>query len=398
MASEAADRRLDLSRMRAALALARRGLGNVWPNPAVGCVIANEGRVVGRGWTQPGGRPHAEAEALRRAGGLARGATAYVSLEPCSHWGRTPPCADALIAAGVRRVVVAIEDPDPRVAGAGLRRLREAGLEVETSVCAAEAADINAGFFTRLRLGRPLVTLKLATSLDGRIATASGESRWITGSPARQRGHALRACHDAIMAGTGTILADDPQLTCRLPGLGHRSPVRVVLDRTLRIPPTAHIVAEAREVPTWLLTLRSADATRRSVIAGSGATLIDLDPDPEGRIDLAAALTALGERGITRLLVEGGARLAAALLRLDLIDRLVWFHAPLLIGGDGVPAAAALGRAALADAPGFERVSTEAVGDDVLTTFRARAWQQPGPAPQRNAPQGAPARAGDCRA
>ena len=213
------DPETDLRWMRAAFALARRGLGNVWPNPAVGCVLVRDGRVVGRGWTQPGGRPHAETEALRRAGALARGATAYVSLEPCSHWGRTSPCADALIAAGVRRVVAALEDPDPRVSGSGIARLREAGIAVETGLGAAEAAEINAGFLTRQRLGRPLVTLKLATSLDGKIATATGESQWITGPSARAYAHKLRAEHDAIMVGTGTVLADDPQLTCRLPGL-----------------------------------------------------------------------------------------------------------------------------------------------------------------------------------
>src|SRR5689334_20006331 len=221
------DQPFDLRSMRAALALARRGLGTVWPNPAVGCVIVSDGRVVGRGWTQPGGRPHGETEALRRAGEAARRATAYVSLEPCCHWGKTPPCVDALIAAGVRRVVVALEDPDPRVAGRGIARLRDAGVEVETGVCTEEAAEINAGFFCRLRLGRPLVTLKLATSLDGRIATRSGESQWITGPPARERSHLLRATHDAILVGTETVIADDPQLTCRLPGLADRSPVRV---------------------------------------------------------------------------------------------------------------------------------------------------------------------------
>ena len=366
-------RHIDVRWMRTALALARRGLGAVWPNPAVGCVIINEGRAVGRGWTQPGGRPHAETEALRRAGQAARGATAYVSLEPCCHWGRTPPCADALIDAGVRRVVVAVEDPDPRVAGNGIARLRAAGIAVDAGLGAEEATEINAGFLTRLALGRPLVTLKLATSLDGRIATSGGESQWITGPPARARGHALRAAHDAIMVGTATVLADDPQLTCRLPGLGQRSPVRVVLDRQLRIPRSAAVIADARQTPTWIVTLRSADAARRAALLAAGVTLIDVDPDSEGRIDLVAALAALGERGVTRLLIEGGARLAAALLRARLVDRLAWFHAPLLIGGDGTPAVAALGLDRLADAPGFERLSVARVGDDMLTTFRARA-------------------------
>jgi diaminohydroxyphosphoribosylaminopyrimidine deaminase/5-amino-6-(5-phosphoribosylamino)uracil reductase len=366
------DRRLELDAMRAALALARRGLGTVWPNPAVGCIIVNNGLVVGRGWTQPGGRPHGETEALRRAGEAARGAIAHVSLEPCCHWGHTPPCVDALITAGVRRVVVALEDPDPRVAGEGLRRLRAAGLDVEVGLCTEEAAEVNAGFLSRLRFGRPLVTFKLATSLDGRIAIATGESQWITGPPARERAHALRASHDAIMVGTGTVVADDPQLTCRLPGLGHRSPVRVVIDRHLRIPPASRIIADARRVPTWVLTLRSADPGRRATFLANRVTLIDVDDDGEGQIDLVAALRALGERGITRLLVEGGARLAAAFFRARLVDRLIWVHAPLVIGGEGIPAIAGFDLAALAEAPGFERLSTETIGDDVLTTFRVR--------------------------
>ena len=363
---------LDLRSMRAALALARRGLGTVWPNPAVGCVIVKDGRVVGRGWTQPGGRPHGETEALGRAREAARGATAYVSLEPCCHWGRTPPCADALITAGIRRVVVPLEDPDPRVAGGGLSRLRAAGIAVESGLCAAEAAEVNAGFFSRLRLGRPLVTLKLATSLDGRIAIASGESQWITGPPARERAHALRAAHDAIMVGTGTVLADDPQLTCRLPGLAHRSPVRVVIDRHLRIQASMQLAASARDVPTWILTLPSADPSRRQALLDNGVTVIDIEADADGTIGLASALAALGERGITRLLVEGGGRLAAALARARLVDRIAWVHAPLLIGNDGVPAIAGLGLDALSDAPCLDRLSTEIVGDDVLTVFRVR--------------------------
>jgi diaminohydroxyphosphoribosylaminopyrimidine deaminase/5-amino-6-(5-phosphoribosylamino)uracil reductase len=370
MASDAAAVERDRAYMRAALALARRGLGTVWPNPAVGCIIVTDGRVVGRGWTQPGGRPHAETEALARAGAPARGGTAYVSLEPCAHWGKTPPCAEALIAAGVGRVVAALEDPDRRVAGQGLRRLAAAGIAVESGLCAEEAAEINAGFLTRIRQGRPLVTLKLATSLDGHIATASGQSRWITGPAARKRAHLLRAAHDAILVGTGTVLADDPELTCRLPGLGARSPVRVVLDRHLRIPPAAQVIAAARRVPTWLLTLPDADPARRAVLAAAGVALVDVPPEPAGGLDLAAALTALGARGITRLLVEGGARLAASLLRAGLVDRLAWFHAPLLIGGDGLPAVAGFNLSALADAPGCARVAVEEVGADTLTTLR----------------------------
>jgi diaminohydroxyphosphoribosylaminopyrimidine deaminase / 5-amino-6-(5-phosphoribosylamino)uracil reductase len=366
----------DLGYMRAACGLARRGLGNAWPNPAVGCIIVNEGRVVGRGWTQPGGRPHAETEALLRAGPRARGATAYVSLEPCSHRGETPPCAEALIEAGVRRVVAAIEDPDPRVSGGGMARLRAAGIAVETGLWADAAAEINAGFFSRVRRGRPLVTVKLATTLDGRIAMPGGESRWITGAPARARAHLLRARHDAVMVGIGTVLADDPELTCRLNGLGTRPPVRIVVDRQLRIPPTARLLATAGAAPIWLLVAASADPIRRRAIAESGANVIEV-AEAGDRIDLTAALATLGARGITRLLVEGGARLAAGLLKARLVDRLAWFHAPVLIGGDGIAAIGALGLAALADAPGFERISTETVGADLLTTFRNRNSQNP---------------------
>jgi diaminohydroxyphosphoribosylaminopyrimidine deaminase/5-amino-6-(5-phosphoribosylamino)uracil reductase len=277
-----------------------------------------------------------------------------------------------LVSAGVQRVVVALEDPDPRVAGEGLRRLRAAGLDVEVGLCAEEAAEVNAGFLSRMRLGRPRVTLKFATSLDGRIATASGESQWITGQPARGRAHALRASHDAIMVGTGTVIADDPQLTCRLPGLDHRSPVRVVIDRHLRIPPTARLIADAHRIPTWVLTLPSADPALRATFLAERVTLIDVDPDREGQVDLAAALRALGERGITRLLVEGGSGLAAAFLRARLVDSLIWVHAPLAIGSEGIPAIAGLDLAALADALAFERLSTETIGDDVLTTFRVQ--------------------------
>jgi diaminohydroxyphosphoribosylaminopyrimidine deaminase/5-amino-6-(5-phosphoribosylamino)uracil reductase len=361
----------DLAFMRAALALARRGLGNTWPNPAVGCVIVNDGCVVGRGWTQPGGRPHAETEALSRAGSAAKGATAYVSLEPCSHHGKTPPCAEALIAAGVSRVVAAIEDPDPRVSGRGMKRLRDAGIAVETGLCGEEAAELNAGFFSRVKEGRPLVTLKLATSLDGRIATASGESRWITGPAARERAHLLRATHDAVLVGTGTALADDPQLTCRLPGLDHRSPVRLVLDRHLHLPATLRLFVEPAAWPTWVAALPSADPARHAALAGQGVKIITAEPDAVGGIDLAALLRRLGDEGLTRLLVEGGGILAAALLRLGLVDRLVWMRAPMIIGGDGIAAIAALDLGALANSPRFTLLSSEVAGDLIETYRRA---------------------------
>jgi diaminohydroxyphosphoribosylaminopyrimidine deaminase/5-amino-6-(5-phosphoribosylamino)uracil reductase len=361
----------DIGHMRAALALARRNLGAVWPNPAVGCVLVRDGVVVGRGWTQPGGRPHAETEALARAGAAAAGATAYVTLEPCSHHGQTPPCADALIAAKVARVVAAIEDPDPRVSGGGFTKLKQAGIAVETGVCAAEAAEINAGFLMRVRQGRPLVTLKVATTLDGKIATHRGESRWITGEPARRRAHMLRAEHDAILVGVGTALADDPELTCRLPGLSDRSPVRIVVDPRLRLPLTARIVRSAAQIPTWMIAYRDAEAGRRRVLAECGVELIDVSPLSGDRPDMSEMLRALAARGITRVLVEGGSRVSGALLGDGLVDRIVWFRAASVIGGDGTPVAQAFGVDRLADAPRFRRVTVEPCGDDLVETYAA---------------------------
>jgi diaminohydroxyphosphoribosylaminopyrimidine deaminase/5-amino-6-(5-phosphoribosylamino)uracil reductase len=359
--------------MRAALALARRGLGNVWPNPAVGCVLVRpdlDGRVVGRGWTQPGGRPHAETEALRRAGALARGATAYVTLEPCAHHGQTPPCAEALVAAGVARAVVAIGDPDPRVAGKGLKRLADAGVAVTTGICDDEAAEANAGFLARVTEGRPLITLKAATTLDGRIATRAGDSRWITGEPARARGHRLRADHDAILVGLGTVLTDDPELTCRLPGLAGRSPVRIVADSRLRLPTGSKLAASARSVPTWAVTVAGADAARKKALAGCGVEIVEVRADDRGRPDARAIAQTLGQRGLTRVLVEGGSALSAAFLKADLVDRLAWFRAPTVVGGDGMPAAAEFGIAALTDAPRFVLVGRQSIGEDIFEKYR----------------------------
>ena len=364
--------------MRTALALARRGLGQVWPNPAVGCVIVtSDGRVAGRGWTQRGGRPHAETEALARAGNDARGGTAYVSLEPCAHEGRTPPCASSLIDAGIARVAAALRDPDPRVAGRGFAILRDAGIEVVEGVLEEEAAELNAGFLMRLAEGRPLVMLKLATSLDGKIATASGESRWITGEASRARVHMMRAGHDAILIGAGTALADDPALTCRLPGMEARSPVRILVDAARRVPATALLFRTARETPTIYAT-RSGDMAALQPLEKRGVEILPLPSDgPAGsgtpHVDLAALLQALGTRGLTRVMVEGGGGMGAALLRLGLVDRIAWFRAPILIGGEGIPAIAGLDLDRLGDAPAFERTGIETIGTDLLETYRRRA-------------------------
>jgi diaminohydroxyphosphoribosylaminopyrimidine deaminase/5-amino-6-(5-phosphoribosylamino)uracil reductase len=356
--------------MHAALALAGRGLGRVWPNPAVGCVLVGaQGSVVGRGWTQPGGRPHAETEALGRAGGAAKGATAYVTLEPCAHHGQTPPCADALVEAGVARVVAATEDPDPRVKGGGLGRLRDAGIAVECGLLREEAELLNAGYLMRQRGGRPMVTLKLATTLDGRIATHAGESRWITGEAARVSGHMMRARHDAIMVGIGTALADNPSLTCRLPGLEDRSPVRIVVDARLHLSLTGNLVKTATETPTWLVTVPGGDAARRRAFEDCGVKIIEVSEAPDGYPDPAAMFQALGDEGLTRVLVEGGGHLAAGLIRADLVDRLRWFRAAGIMGVDGIPALAAYGVDALTMMHRFRRVDVRGVGDDVLENY-----------------------------
>ena len=359
----------DLLHMRAALALARRGLGNAWPNPAVGCVLVKEGRVIGRGWTQPGGRPHAETEALRRAGDAALGATAYVTLEPCSHHGRTPPCCEALAEAGIARVVMAMRDPDPRVNGRGLAMLRGAGIVVEEGLLEAEARALNAGFFRRIQAGMPVVTLKLASTLDGRIATASGESRWITGEAARREVHALRARHDAILVGSGTVLADDPDLTCRIPGMERVPMLRVVADARLRTPPAARLVQGAGVAPVLIITAPGHPPAAQAPFMAAGADIVTVPAHAAGGLDLPSLLRALGRRGVTRVLAEGGAGLAAALLRQGLVDRLIWFHAPAVMGGDGHPALEGLRLAALSAMPRFRRTAQRALGDDMLSEF-----------------------------
>jgi len=354
--------------MALAVALARRGLGLCWPNPAVGCVIVKDGRIVGRGVTAPGGRPHAEVVALAQAGAAARGATAYVSLEPCAHHGRTGPCAEALAAAGVARVVSALQDPDPRVAGRGHAMLEAARVAVSVGTGAADAAEAGAVFLSRVTRGRPWLTLKLAASLDGRIATASGESRWITGPAARARVHALRATHDAVMVGGGTARADDPELTVR--GMGpRRQPVRVVASRYLDLPRDGRLAATAREVPVWLLHAETAQAAPWQAL---GAETIAVATGPDGQLSAAAMLVALAGRGITRVFCEGGGALAASLLQAGVVDELIVFHAGLALGAEGTPGIGAMGLGALAEAPRFDLVETVAAGPDAMSRWRPR--------------------------
>ncbi|RSK34876.1 bifunctional diaminohydroxyphosphoribosylaminopyrimidine deaminase/5-amino-6-(5-phosphoribosylamino)uracil reductase RibD [Rhodovulum iodosum] len=359
--------------MALALGLGARGQGAVWPNPAVGCVIVNAGRVVGRGWTAPGGRPHAEPQALARAGAAARGATAYVSLEPCAHHGATPPCAEALIAAGVARVVTALEDPDARVAGRGHAMLRAAGVAVTTGVLAAEAARAHRGFLLARTEGRPALTLKLASSFDGRIATATGDSQWITGPEARRMVHALRARHDAVMVGGGTARADDPMLTVR--GLGvARQPLRVVCSRRLDLPLGGQLAQSAAAPPLWLCHGPDAATGRREAWAAAGARLIEVRPGPDRQLDPRAILAALGAAGLTRVFCEGGGAFAASLLNAGLVDELVGFTAGLALGAEGRPSLGAMGIDALSEAPRFRLIETRDAGGDVL-----HRWERAGP-------------------
>lgn len=359
--------------MRAALAMARRSLGSTWPNPAVGCVIVRDGHVIARGRTRDGGRPHAEADAIAeaaRAGLSLNGATAYVTLEPCSHHGRTPPCADALVAAGIARVVSALEDPDRRVKGQGHARLKAAGIAVEVGEGAADAALINAGFLLRVREGRPLFHLKMAGSLDGRIATASGESKWITGEAARRDGHRLRAIHDAILVGAATAAADDPELTCRLPGLTARSPVRIVLDSQARLSLSSKLAMSARVTPVWLVCTKTAPSDRREALNALGVEIVEVEEGRDGRIDVLAAARVLGGRGLTRVLVEGGGQVAASFLKAGLVDGISSYRAGLVLGGDSRSAVGGLDFARLGSAPRFRLVSARTLQGDTLETWR----------------------------
>lgn len=353
--------------MALALALAGRGLGNVWPNPAVGCVIVKDGRIVGRGWTQPGGRPHAERRALDQAGAAARGATAYVTLEPCAHHGKTSPCSEALIAAGVVRVVSALTDPDPRVAGRGHAMLRAAGITVDEGLLKAEARAQQAGFLSRITKGRPWLALKLATSFDGRIALANGQSQWITGPAARGRVHALRARFDAVMVGGGTARADDPLLTVR--GFTPlRQPVRVVASSALDLP-RARLAGSLDQAPLWLVHGPQAPAEARAFWAGIGAELIEI-PFLDQWLDPLALMQALGAAGLTRVFCEGGGQFAASLMRAGLVDELIGFTAGVVLGGDGRAALGALGLQALGNAPRYHLTETQVLGGDILHRWR----------------------------
>jgi diaminohydroxyphosphoribosylaminopyrimidine deaminase/5-amino-6-(5-phosphoribosylamino)uracil reductase len=364
--AKAADQRF----MQLALTLGRRGQGRTWPNPAVGAVVVKDGVIIGRGWTQPGGRPHAEPEALKRAGEAARGATLYVTLEPCSHFGKSPPCADAIITAGIARVVSAIEDPNPEVAGQGHARLRAAGIMVDIGLGAADAARDHAGHFRRVRDSRPHVVLKLALSSDDKIAAAGRKPVAITGEAAKARVHLLRAQCDAVLVGIGTVLADDPLLTCRLPGMEARSPVRVVLDSRLRIPGTSRLVHSARETPLWVMGSELAEAPAAMKLGAAGAQVMRLaPPKTSSGLDPAAVLHALAEKGITRLLVEGGARVASSFVAAGLVDEVWLLRGPDPIGADGIAALDALPLTAITQSPALKVRASETLQKDTLSIY-----------------------------
>ena len=361
----------DTQFMAAALALGRRGLGLCAPNPAVGALVVKDGVIVARGWTKPGGRPHAETEALREAGAQAHGATLYVTLEPCSHHGQTPPCTDAIIAAGAGRVVYAVDDPDPRTFGRGAQILADAGIEVTRGVLADEARRANLGHFLRVARKRPMVTLKLALTADFYAAGSAGDPRLvITGAPANGLVHLMRAMHDAVMSGIGTILADDSLLSVRLPGLEDRQPLRVVLDSDLRLPPLARLAATAAKIPTLIVAGEGASEERAARLREAHIEVADVRRDVAGRVDLDAALTLLAARGLTRIFCEGGPSVAAALIRQGLADEIIIFTAPDPLGRKGVlgldPNTAAL----LADPTHYRLAETRMIGADRLTRYK----------------------------
>ena len=354
--------------MSIALALGRRGFGRTWPNPSVGCVIVCDGQIVGRGRTGDGGRPHAEILALKQAGAFAKGATAYVTLEPCSHFGQTPPCSRALIEAGIDRVVGAMDDKDPRVNGQGFEMLRNAGVEVVTGVAREEAEEDHWGFFNRIMKNRPLITLKMATSFDGRIATASGHSQWITAPPARRFVHAFRARNDAVMIGGGTARKDNPTLNVRDLGIDHKT-VRIIVSRKLDLPAASALAESIREFPLWLCHGPDASEERLQLWGALGAKLIPCRLKAQ-MIDVAHMMQGLAEQGLTRVFCEGGCALAASLIDAHCVDELIGFNAGLLIGAEGQPSIGALGTENLYEAPRLTLKSVQKVGPDIMHVWR----------------------------
>lgn len=358
----------DQEYMRLALDLAARGAGYVSPNPMVGAVVVRQGQVVGRGYHQAVGGPHAEVHAIDDAGELARGATLYVTLEPCNHHGRTPPCTHKILAAGIRRVVVAVADPNPDVTGGGNSYLKDHGVQVICGVCRDQAAGLNESFFKYARTKLPFVVLKMAATLDGRIATRTGDARWVTGPESRARVHALRHAMDAIMVGVGTVLSDDPELTTRLEDGRGVDATRIILDTHLRMPDTARMLQQASAGETWVVCGPGASPDNKKRLTDQGALVLEADL-ADGRVDLAALMRVLGARGVTSLLIEGGAQVAAAALKAGIVDKVLFFYAPKILGGDdGVPMCGGPGPEKMRESLPLHRMEVDRVGTDLLVS------------------------------
>lgn len=348
--------------MRRAIVLARRGIGRTAPNPAVGCVIVRDGEIVGEGWHKKAGTPHAEVHALRQALGAARGADVYVTLEPCAHYGKTPPCAEALIAAGVKRVFAAMEDPNPKVSGRGVEMLRSAGIEVALGLLETESRLLNEPFIKQVTTGLPFVILKSAMTLDGKTATGSGDSKWITNDRSRRYVHRLRAVVDAVMVGVGTVAADDPQLTSRI--AGGRDPIRVIVDSALSLPLHSRVLHLSSPARTVIATL-AGSGPEGEKIGGPGVEILRCQ-ERDGRVDLCDLLARLGRMGIQSVLLEGGSRLAGEALRLGLIDKFLLFYAPKIVGGEGPGLFAGRGVLKMADAVQLRGLKIRRFGADIL--------------------------------
>lgn len=356
----------DRAYMTMALNLAAKGAGYVSPNPMVGAVVVKDGRVVGQGCHEAVGGPHAEVHALDAAGASAAGGTLYVTLEPCNHHGRTPPCTEKVIAAGIKRVVSAMPDPNPDVQGGGHAFLQSRGIEVTCGVMELEARRLNESFIKYIRTKRPFVVLKMAATLDGRIATRTGDARWVTGAVARSLVHRMRHAMDAILVGVGTVKADDPRLTARLEEKPGQDPIRLVLDTRLTMPKRARMLTQTSAAPTYVVCGAEASDVDRRRLTSAGARLLET-PVKKGHVDLAALMPVLGEMGVTSLLIEGGAGVAASALAADIVDKVVFFYAPKILGGDdGIPMCRGAGPFKMAEALAIRDVTVTAVGEDIM--------------------------------
>tara|TARA_Y100000590_G_scaffold470250_1_gene663080 strand:- start:225 stop:1310 length:1086 start_codon:yes stop_codon:yes gene_type:complete len=356
--------------MHNALALSRRGLGQVWPNPSVGCVIVKNGKIIGRGNTQAGGRPHAEVEAIKHASEDTFGSTAYVTLEPCSHHGNTPPCVNSIIKSGIKEVFVASRDPDPRVAGKGIKKLIDAGITVHEGILEGEAKEVNVGFFKKFSKGLPYVTLKTALTIDGKTASITGSSKWITNEIARADSHMLRASYDAVLISSETANKDNPMLTCRLPGMESFSPIRILFDSKRKTSNELSMYKSAKKVPLWIFTTISLENSRNLEAEKLGAKLFHVSSDKNGYgVNLKQTLSKISELGITRLMVESGGQLASALILEDLVDDIIIYRAPSLMGGDGLSSVGSLGIRDLCDIIRLKLVSFRIFEDNIVEKY-----------------------------